>query len=149
MAAFSLVNFFKCRGSIPEELCRGHRPAQRGEGRIVVRLHAAVSCIPREFECLCGQTWTGDESENRCPVCGIALTTVEEIEAADFHTEAGRIDGVIVPRDALQRAARELCDAAEMLDHAARERADDDYGEAAKQARQAAAEVELLLGALP
>jgi hypothetical protein len=55
---------------------------------------------------------------------------------------------VIVPRDALQRAARELCDAAEMLDHAARERADSDYGEAARQARRAATELVRLLGAV-
>jgi hypothetical protein len=115
----------------------------------MVGFHAALSRFPREYECLCGQTWTGDETENRCPVCGIALATVEEIEAAEFYTEAGGIDGVIVRRDTLQRAARELRDAATMLGHAARERADDDCGEAAKQARQAAAEVEQLLGAVP
>jgi hypothetical protein len=53
---------------------------------------------------------------------------------------------VIVPRDALRRAARELRDAAAMLDHAERERADSDSSGAARQARRAATELERLLG---
>ena len=52
------------------------------------------------------------------------------------------------PHDALQRAVRELCDAAEMLDHAAREHVHSDYHETPEHARYAALN-ELLLGALP
>jgi hypothetical protein len=54
-----------------------------------------------------------------------------------------------VRRDTLRRAARELRDAAAVLDHAERERADSDYGEAARRARRAATELEQLLGAVP
>jgi hypothetical protein len=90
-----------------------------------------------------------DFAEMIAGTCGIALTPVEGIEAADFNTEAGGIDGLIVRRDTLRRAARELRDAAAVLDHAERELADSDYGEAARQARRAATELEQLLGAVP
>jgi hypothetical protein len=102
------------------------------------------------YSCHCGEEWFASSEDNRCAICGRRCVPIDEIETADSAAEVrGGIDGVIVPRGALQRAARELSDAAEMLDHAARDRADDDYGEAAKQARQAAGEVEQLLGAVP
>jgi hypothetical protein len=106
--------------------------------------------VPSFYSCHCGEEWFASSEDNRCAICGRRCAPIEEIEITDSAAEVrGGIDGVIVPRDALRRAARELRDAAAMLDYAKRERADSDYGEAAWQARRAATELEQLLGAVP